>query len=255
MSVFNVAVIALPTVFMIAWLVQTQTKNAGWVDVLWAFGVGILGVAYGYAGSGDLDLRVIIMTLYCVWFTRLGLHLFKRVHNAPEDGRYQAFRAWAKPNEHVVFAIFYLVQGSWVWLFTLPAWVISSAEFPPIWALVIGLVIVTIAFVGESLADYQLKSFVEKPANKGITCDHGLWRYSRHPNYFFEWLHWFAYPFLGWNAEFGTFLWLAPIIAFVFLYFVTGIPFTEQQALRSRGESYRRYQERTSPFIPWRTKQ
>ncbi len=84
--------------------------------------------------------------------------------------------------------------------------------------------------------------------------DQGLWKYSRHPNYFFEWLHWFAYPVLGLAA--GAYgLWIYPLLMWLFLYYITGIPFSEQQALAHRGDNYKDYQRRTSMFIPWPPKQ
>jgi steroid 5-alpha reductase family enzyme len=89
------------------------------------------------------------------------------------------------------------------------------------------------------------------PANRGKTCQEGLWRYSRHPNYFFEWLHWFAY--VSWAAGSGLewLAWMGPVIMLWFLVKVTGIPASEAQSLKSRGEEYREYQRRTSAFIPW----
>jgi len=105
----------------------------------------------------------------------------------------------------------------------------------------------------EALADLQLKRFRADPANKGKVCDVGLWAWSRHPNYFFEWLHWFAYVFLAIGTPWPV-AWLSllgPVLMLVSLYWVTGIPFVEAQAVRSRGDDYRDYQRTTSAFIPW----
>ena len=88
----------------------------------------------------------------------------------------------------------------------------------------------------------------------GKTMDQGLWKYSRHPNYFFEWIHWFAYPILGLAAGLYS-LWIYPVLMWLFLYYITGIPFSEQQALKNRGQNYLDYQNRTSMFIPWKPKQ
>ena len=96
-----------------------------------------------------------------------------------------------------------------------------------------------------------MAEFRHNPENQGLTCCTGWWRYSRHPNYFFEWLHWFAYPLMGWGGEYDHVLWAAPVVMFIFLYWLTGIPFTEQQALRSRGDNYRLYQKTTNVFFPW----
>ena len=241
-------------VFVVAWLWQLRTKNAGWVDVFWSFGVALTGVFYGLSGSGDLVIRVIVGSIYGIWFSRLTWHLLQRVKGEPEDGRYKKMRSWAGGNAWLLFLLFYLMQASWVWVFTLPAWLLSGGVTPPVWAIFIALVIVIVAWAGESIADHQLHKFRSDPANKGKTCRLGLWRYSRHPNYFFEWCHWLAYPILGIGVSYGGWLWLAPVVMFVFLYFITGIPFTEQQALRSRGDDYRHYQQTTSMFIPWKPK-
>ena len=104
---------------------------------------------------------------------------------------------------------------------------------------------------GVALSDWQLSQFKKNPENKGQTCQRGLWRYSRHPNYFFEWVHWWAYLPMAVGAA-GW--WAAVITPSVLLYFIlykTGIPPTEEQALASRGEEYRRYQRTTSAFVPW----
>ena len=109
-----------------------------------------------------------------------------------------------------------------------------------------------VAVGGEALADRQLSAHKADPANRGKTCRKGLWRYSRHPNYFFEFVHWFAYLALAvgagpWPVALCA---LGPVVMFVFLYRFTGIPYTEQQALRSRGEDYAQYQRTTSAFFP-----
>lgn len=246
--------IALLPVFLLAWWRQQKSRNAGWVDVLWAAGTGLTGVAMAATGAGDPALRSLVAIVYAVWFGRLTWHLWRRVAGHPEEGRYVHMRDWAGRREGQVFLVFYLMQASWVWLFSLPAWVVSQGSVPPLPLLVLAIGIIGVAWLGETVADLQLARFRSLPGNRGHTCREGLWRYSRHPNYFFEWLHWFAYPLLGWAAPGGAWLWLAPVLVFVFLYFVTGIPFTEQQALRTRGEDYRRYQQSTSLFIPWRPK-
>ena len=247
------AVVLLP-IFFIAWRYQQRSKNAGWVDVIWAFGVGSTGVFYAIVSDGEMLMRVTVASVYGLWFGRLGWHLMQRVKGEPEDSRYAVMRTWANHRASMVFLFFYLMQASWVWIFALPAWLLSDGNNPPLWALVVAIVIFLVAWAGEALADHQLELFRREATNKGSTCRQGLWRYSRHPNYFFEWCHWFIYPVLGIGLAFGWWLWLAPVVMFVFLYFVTGIPFSEQQAIRSRGDDYRHYQRTTSMFFPWKPK-
>ncbi len=114
-----------------------------------------------------------------------------------------------------------------------------------------GAAIWLIAVIGESTADYQLKKFKADPANKGKICDRGLWYYSRHPNYFFEWLIWVAYFLFAAGAPGGWITIYCPLLMLLFLTKITGIPPTEAQSLKSRGDAYRDYQRRTSAFVPW----
>ena len=149
--------------------------------------------------------------------------------------------------------LFFQFQALLIWMFSLPAWVIgngvaASVEVYHYAAVVLALV----AFAGVSCADQQLARFRENPENRGRVCEQGLWNYSRHPNYFFEWLHWFCYPLLAIGIVGGSWLWLAPLLMLLFLIFISGIPYTEKQAIRSRGDAYLRYIETTSGFIPWR---
>ena len=119
------------------------------------------------------------------------------------------------------------------------------------WTDWVGVLIWTIALVGEGLSDFQLARFRQRPESKGEVCQDGFWKYSRHPNYFFEWLHWCAYVMLAITAPLGWLTILAPVAMWFFLNRVTGIPLTEIQAIKSRGEKYRRYQRTTNAFFPW----
>jgi steroid 5-alpha reductase family enzyme len=115
----------------------------------------------------------------------------------------------------------------------------------------LGAIVWLVALAGESIADSQLKSFKSRPVNKGKVCQIGLWRYSRHPNYFFEWLIWVAYFVFALASPFGSLSILCPLLMLYFLFKVTGIPATEEQAIRSKGEAYCNYQRSTSVFVPW----
>ena len=108
-----------------------------------------------------------------------------------------------------------------------------------------------VAIAGEITADMQLNSFKSNAANRGKTCRAGLWKYSRHPNYFFEWLIWVAFCLFAIDSKYGYLALFPPALMLYFLFRVTGIPATEAQALRTRGEDYKRYQETTSAFVPW----
>ena len=240
-------------VMALAWLWQWRHRDAGIVDVCWAALIGGLCLLYGIAGPGDPGRRALVAVLGGAWAFRLaGYLLVNRILKAhAEDGRYQAMRAacgrWAQP----VFFVFFQVQASWSVLFSLPMLAAAFHAAPLGLFDVIGVAIWLVAISGEALADWQLARWRANPANKGLTCRAGLWRYSRHPNYFFEWLHWFAWVAIAAGAPLWWMSLLGPVLMFLFLYFVTGIPFTEQQAIRSRGDDYRRYQKETSMFFPW----
>lgn len=253
MEMLTTAAAVLAVVCLIGWLIEVRTCNAGHVDVIWTWGLALCAGAYLALGEGGLVPRVLAGLLVLVWGLRLGGHVLKRVLSEPEDGRYRAMRERLGTRVHAFHLVFFLIQGLLAWLFALPHWVIASHPQTDlsVW-MVLGFVIGVVALAGESIADRQLDQWRRNPANRGKTCRSGLWRYSRHPNYFFEWLHWFAYPLIAMGAPGAAWLWIAPVAMLVFLWFITGIPYTEKQALKSRGDDYRRYQQTTSPFIPWR---
>lgn len=235
------------------WWWQRRTRNAGWVDVGWSLGLAIMALVAATLGPAPGARRLLVGTLGGLHGLRLGLHLWHRVATEPhEDGRYQAIRAAWKTNLNLKFFGFFqgqaLLDVLLGWPFLLAAWNPRPVLHPLEYAAA-GLWLV--AWLGESLADRQLRRFKALPESRGRTCRAGLWRYSRHPNYFFEWLVWVAYLLLALSAPWGwTALWV-PVLMLYFLLRVTGIPYTEAQSLRSRPEDYARYQRETSAFVPW----
>lgn len=235
------------------WQVQRTHGKAGIVDVLWAAGVGILGVLFAFlAESGYPPRRLLIGLLIGGWSLRLTLYLFTRVLSMPEDGRYEEMkRKWGGKTQSYLFA-FFQVQAFWSVLFAAPVFIAArNAAAPLNWLDAAGVAVFVMAVSGEMTADRQLQAFRARRANKGKVCRTGLWRYSRHPNYFFEWTHWWAYVLIGWQAPYGWATLFGPAIMLLFLFKVTGIPPTEENALRSRGDAYREYQRTTSVFFPW----
>lgn len=237
-------------VMALGWRWQRRRGNAGIVDVLWSACLGGAAVLIAILGTGTFAPRLALALLGGLWGTRLAWHLWRRVHGATEDGRYQALRERWHGDQRKFFAFFQL-QAALVVLFTLPfvAMATNTQAHPLI--LGAGVAVWIIAAAGESIADAQLARFRADAANRGKTCRAGLWRYSRHPNYFFEWLHWFTYVLLAIGSPLWWLAWTGPVVMFLFLRFVSGIPFTEQQALRTRGDDYRAYQHETSMLIPW----
>ncbi len=258
MSFFAAIAIFDITVMLCCWLYCQQQKRAGLVDAAWSFCIAFtcLAAALLYQNT-PIAVRLLLGVGSTLWFARLTWHLSRRYFNENvEDERYASMRAAMGKFQHIGFLLFFLLQAGLAYLFSLPMLVILST-YHTVWAEGINLavsisaIIMLCAFLGESIADQQLYQFKKDKNNRGKTLDTGLWHYSRHPNYFFEWLHWFAYPFIGLWAGLWV-LWVYPVLMFLFLYFFTGIPFSEQQALRHRGDNYRHYQQRTSMFFPWK---
>jgi steroid 5-alpha reductase family enzyme len=234
----------------LGWLWQRARSNAGIVDVLWSAGVGGSAVILAWRGEGVGRTRLILAVLGGLWGARLAVHLWTRVRSKPEDGRYQSLRAHWRGNQFKFF-LFFQFQALLIVLFALPflAVACNPAGMSP-W-IPAGAVIWLLSVIGESIADRQLALFRADPANRGRTCRQGLWRYSRHPNYFFEWLLWFAYVCLAVGSPIAWLAWSGPLTMYVFLRWISGIPYTEMQALRSRGDDYRAYQRNTPMLFPW----
>lgn len=247
-----ISALVLSFVCVLGWLWQVRERNAGHVDVIWSAGVGGASVFYCLMAEGSVVVRVTCGLLLAVWSWRLAHHIHRRVAGQKEDGRYQSMRIALGSRINLFHFFFFQGQALLAWLFALPAWVIArgASEVSLFWLLT-GTLLAVVAMIGEATADSQLAQFRADPNNQGKSCRAGLWRYSRHPNYFFEWLHWVAYPLIAIGVSGGAWLWIAPLMMFLFLWFVTGIPYTEKQAIKSRGDDYRQYQQETSMFFPW----
>ncbi len=245
-------VLAATAVLMtFGWLWQWYSRNATIVDAIWSTCMGASAVFYAVVGPAPRSLCIVVAIMGGLWGGRLALHLIKRTVNEAEDGRYQYLRKHWHGRQARFFG-FFMLQALVTALFSLPFLAVAwNSHGPPGWAwLVAGMIWLT-SVGGEALADRQLAQFRRQSANHGKACRDGLWRYSRHPNYFFEWTHWFAYLFLALGSHLFWLSLVGPVLMLVTLYRVSGIPFTEQQALRSRGADYRAYQRSTSAFIPW----
>jgi steroid 5-alpha reductase family enzyme len=251
-------IVALTQLLMFGWmaalyLYEEKKQNAGIVDFGWTAGMGLAALIYFVSVDGWWPRKLLVTAMVCAWSARLAFYvLFDRVLGKPEDSRYRDLRAHWEGDASRKFLFFFEAQAVLIVLFSLPPLVVMrhpEASFRGWDAL--GLLVWLVAVAGESMADRQLARFRSDPANRGRTCRSGLWRSSRHPNYFFEWVHWWAYLVMAVGAPAGWLTVLGPVLMFVFLYKVTGIPYAERRALASRGADYREYQRTTSAFFPW----
>jgi steroid 5-alpha reductase family enzyme len=238
------------------WLLHFPLRNAAIVDFGWALGLALLGIGYAWLGGGYGPRAALIGAMSGLWGLRLAVHLLARTLGHEEEGRYQELRRQWKTNLGAKFLLFFQFQALTCVILAIPFLAAAVNPAPGItlleWA-AFGLWLAAIG--GEALADAQLAGFKKDAHRQGRVCRRGLWRYSRHPNYFFEWLIWVSFALFATASPWGWVGWLSPAMILYFLLRVTGIPATEAQALRSRGEEYRAYQRTTSAFVPWFPKQ
>jgi steroid 5-alpha reductase family enzyme len=236
------------------WVIQLKTGVAAIVDLGWSLCMLIATVAYSLYLDGEILRRLLIILTAGFWAARLAYHIYvDRVRPGKEDGRYIYLKSvWGSRANFNLFW-FFQTQAVAAVIFSLPWYLIAqSGEANLRWVDLLGVVIFVIAICGESIADHQLSVFRRNPAFAGKVCRVGFWRYTRHPNYFFEWLHWWAYVCFAYGVSMWWLVILSPVAMFILLTKYTGIPYTEMQASRSRGDDYREYQQTTNAFFPWK---
>lgn len=239
---------------LVVYLISLRIRNWGLVDAAWSAGFAPIVIFFALYTHGWQVRRWLIAGMVTLWSLRLGSHVYFRVmsHHPKEDVRYAQLRIdWgAKLNSKMLG--FFQLQALLLPILSVP-FLISCLNPQPGLGIVeyLGLGLWFIALAGESLADAQLKQFRADSKNHGEVCQLGLWRYSRHPNYFFEWLMWMAFFAFALGSPLGCTSIYCPALMLYFLLRVTGIPMTEAQSIKSKGEKYLRYQQTTSAFVPW----
>jgi steroid 5-alpha reductase family enzyme len=235
----------------VLWTVHLAIRNAAIVDVGWAAGLPAIAVFAAWRLDGG-PRAWILASMVGAWGLRLAAYLLKaRVIGHGEEGRYVELRRSWKTHVAAKFFLFFQAQAVLDVVLAGPFLLVARHAGSPGAIEWIAAMLWSVALVGEVVADRQLDRFKRDPATRGRVCDIGLWRYSRHPNYFFEWLVWVAYALYASGSPLGGLAWISPALILFFLLRVTGIPATEAQALRSRGDAYRAYQRRTRVFVPW----
>jgi steroid 5-alpha reductase family enzyme len=254
---FSAGLICLITccsVMLVIYLWAYKIKNAGVVDIFWAFNFSAIAILLYFLSDGFLERKILICAMILIWSLRLGIYLLIRVgsHLDVEEGRYKKMREeWGSSVNSKLFFFFQAQAFSNIYL-AVPFFLIAFNKKEGLSILeYAGAAVWAISILGEASADAQLKAFKKNPNNKGKVCDVGLWNYSRHPNYFFESMIWVGYALVCLNADYGRLGILSPLTITLLLFRVTGIPLTEQQSIRSKGDLYKEYQRTTSMFVPW----
>ncbi len=245
--------VACSLMMFAGWLICLKIDNTSYVDVFWSYGVGVLGLSYLALLSDDCEpARLALLQGFLgVWSFRLGTHLLRRCWRKPEDARYAYLRKYLGKRAKLGFFAFFQIQAFWTVLFASPFVILVQNQSPlGLWDHV-GAIVWIIGFVGVTLSDKQLRAFkLAHQHSRKEVCDIGLWKYSRHPNYFFEWILWLSYIPLGINASGWIWLFLIPPVLYLFLTKITGVPFVEARKLEASGDAYETYVKTTSSFFP-----
>jgi steroid 5-alpha reductase family enzyme len=235
------------------WVIYFFRKNAGIVDIGWALGFVLAMWAYFFLGDGAGAKKWALLIMVTLWGCRLAGHLYYRLITTSEDPRYQEIRRnWGEESSNFKFFMMFIFQGVLVVLLSLPFLIVANRAVPTWQGIeVVGIVVWIIGFIGEAWADRQLATFKDKAENQNKVCREGFWYYSRHPNYFFEFVIWVGYFFFALGTPGGWISFIAPAIMLCLLLKVSGIPLTEEELHKSKGAEYDDYCRTTNPFIPW----
>lgn len=255
MSFLEVYAIALGVIIglmTVLWLVSLALKNSSIVDIFWGTGFVVAGWTYFLlTPEGYLPRKLLIAIIVTIWGLRLSLHIFLRNKGKPEDFRYQKWRgengqSWWWRSFFKVF----LLQGVLLWIISAPLLAAQFRGTPDRLTILdfLGLFLWAVGFFFEAAGDWQLARFIKDPANKGKVMDRGVWRYTRHPNYFGDSAQWWGYYLVA-AAAGGWWTIFSPILMTHLLVNVSGMALLEKTM--SQRPAYREYMTRTSGFIPW----
>lgn len=242
--------------FTIGWYISFRVKVFAYLDFYWCSSFFlIMGVLYFNYPEGQNFFEnlnaIVLFCLYGIWSARLSTHLFTRIRQTGEDKRYIELKKKWKVMYGVYLYGLFVGEALLNVVLAIPLYL---AIMYPTFDIsnYFGILIFTIAIIGELIADSQLKRFVSNKENRGKVCDIGLWKYSRHPNYFFETLIWAGFGVYGLSSAPISFIGLIPYLIMLYLITsVTGVPPAEESSLKSKGDLYRKYQERTNRFLLW----
>ena len=252
LTLFLIGLAIAAVYFAVVWAISVKVHNYGFLDVAWSYGIAVLAPLFAIFSPGQPARKWLLTMIGVAWSLRLGTYILRRVlhHHPREDARYQTLRQrWPGTG---MFLAFFEVQAVMAAIFASPFLVVSFDTGPTLHPLTLaGVALAFLSLCGESIADLQMARFKSNPDNAGKVCEVGLWQYSRHPNYFFESLIWWAFFLAALPSPHGWTTIVCPLLMLYFLFQVTGIPLTEEYSIKSKGDLYRAYQRTTSAFIPW----
>ncbi len=249
----GLALVAGITLFSAIFAVSRGLDNYAAVDIVWPLQFPGYAAVYAVLLEGTALRMLLFTALIAAWSLRLATHLYKRIRrdHPREDPRYSALRESWKPRFGPRMYLFFVFQGLAGWLLATP-FVLPASNIDPaigMWEL-LGIAVGLASVAGQASADRTLWRFKEVPSNRGQVCRNGLWAYSRHPNYFFEWLIWMAIATFAAGSPYGWLAFFSPVLMLYLLLKVTGVPPAEERALRTKGELYRNYRRTTNSFFP-----
>ena len=255
-SIITIAGWNLATVIammIIGWLISLRYRNVSIVDSLWGIGFVLIVWITFFLSDGFLGRKALIAILVTIWGMRLSIYLGKRNWGAGEDRRYGLWRNKSGERFWIVslFKVF-LLQALFLWVISM---VLQYGQVAPLpdgfcWLDILGVFVWALGFFFEAVGDWQLARFKANPANRGKVMDRGLWAYSRHPNYFGEFLIWWGLFLITLSTPNSWWTVISPLIVTAVLLKMTGIPLTEQTIVDHR-PGYREYIKRTPAFFPW----
>lgn len=249
--------IGLSLAMAASWFVQRITGLSGWIDTIWSLSVGLGGIVAALFAHGVFERRMIVLIIIAAWALRLGGHIGARTRGGGEDPRYaKIIEGWGDSAAWRLF-LFLQVQALAAFILVFAVYLAAANDVAHLRVLdFLAILVAVVALTGETIADAQLSRFRKTPLAKTAICETGLWRYSRHPNYFFEWLFWCSWPLLAVSASVSSLVsLLAPALMYWLLVHVSGIPPLEEHMLRSRGDQFRALQRRVNAFFPGPRKQ
>lgn len=253
-GLFGIIALTIWTLMTILWIISLLMKNTGIVDIFWGMGFVIVNwVAFLLTPGETLPRHWLLNALVTIWGLRLFLHIFLRNKGKPEDFRYANFRKkYGKKFWWFSYFQTFILQGVLMLLISTPLIITQFSSSPSNLGLLefLGLAVWVVGFFFEAVGDYQLTRFIHNPQNKGKLLSSGVWKYTRHPNYFGDSAQWWGYFLIACAVPFGILTIFSPIIMTFFLIKVSGVAMLER-SMAERKPGYKEYMRTTNAFIPW----